>query len=374
MQLGSGSLIFATTPGLASCTNESDSREAWRSLDTGYADARLQALAWGILAPSPHNRQPWLVHLEDDPNVLSVYADPDRFLPQTDPFHRQIAVGLGAFVETVAIGASVESRAVTVDVLPEGANDVRLDDRPVARIRLEAGGTAPRDPLADFVATRRTHRTKFDSRAVPTGTLGRIGAEAGAAWGSTSEDSKVGALRKIALTAWHVETHTPRTHGESVNLTRIGRAEIAANPDGISLGGPAIGALNAAGIMTRDKLGRSGTRAFRLSHDFYADAIESAPTFGWLSSGTGGRAAQIAAGRAWMRLHLAATREGVAFHPLSQALQEFPEMSDIFARLHDTLGVQSPARIQGLFRLGYAKTPPPAPRWPLKTRLVEDRP
>ena len=72
-----------------------------------------------------------------------------------------------------------------------------------------------------------------------------------------------------------------------------------------------------------------------------------------------------------MRLHLKATELGLAFHPLSQVLQEFPEMSAPYARIHELLGVSSPGVIQGLFRLGYAKSPPPAPRWSLETRLIE---
>lgn len=72
-----------------------------------------------------------------------------------------------------------------------------------------------------------------------------------------------------------------------------------------------------------------------------------------------------------MRLHLKATQMGLAFHPLSQVLQEFPEMSAPYSKIHDMLGVESPGVIQGLFRLGYAKAPPPAPRWPLETRLIE---
>ena len=72
-----------------------------------------------------------------------------------------------------------------------------------------------------------------------------------------------------------------------------------------------------------------------------------------------------------MRIHLAATRSGFALQPLSQVLQEFPEMDGLYSSVHETTNVKVPARIQGLFRLGFASSPKPSPRWPLQTRLVD---
>ena len=37
-------------------------------------------------------------------------------------------------------------------------------------------------------------------------------------------------------------------------------------------------------------------------------------------------------------MNLEATRQSLAFHPVSQALQEFPEMAKSFAEVHATLG------------------------------------
>ena len=51
-----------------SCTYQSAQRldavrEPWREAEEGFGDVRLNALAYAILAPSPHNRQPWLIEL-----------------------------------------------------------------------------------------------------------------------------------------------------------------------------------------------------------------------------------------------------------------------------------------------------------------------
>ena len=51
------------------------------------------------------------------------------------------------------------------------------------------------------------------------------------------------------------------------------------------------------------------------------------------------RATQVAAGRAWVRLQLAAGALGVALQPHSQALQEYPEMAALRAAMRAETGV-----------------------------------
>jgi hypothetical protein len=81
-------------------------------------------------------------------------------------------------------------------------------------------------------------------------------------------------------------------------------------------------------------------------------------------------AEQLDSGAVWIRLQLAAAAVGVGFQPLSQALEEYSEMAEPFAEIHDRHGVTLPGRMQGLFRLGYAGGQPPAPRWPLESRII----
>lgn len=90
----------------------------------------------------------------------------------------------------------------------------------------------------------------------------------------------------------------------------------------------------------------------------------------WVVSPSNTRLDQLKAGRDWMRIHLAATREGVAMQPLSQALQEYPEMADHYKQVHGLLA-PSGGTIQMLARLGYADTVSPSPRWSLESILAK---
>jgi len=82
---------------------------------------------------------------------------------------------------------------------------------------------------------------------------------------------------------------------------------------------------------------------------------------------------QIAAGRRWWRLHLAATALGVSVHPVSQALQEYPEMAKHYDAVHDMLAQgasQGGETVQMLGRLGYGPAVLRSPRWPLESRFI----
>lgn len=373
LQTGTASLLIVG--GGAACRAEAPASEAWRISPSDYEDLRVRYLASAILAPSPHNRQPWLVALDaDDPLRMTLFADLTRLLVETDPPNRQILIGLGAFLETLSMAAAEENRALTIEPFPMGVDSEALDSRPIAHLTLGMAGTASPDPLFRHVLNRRTNRTPFEDKAVAKDELLGLGTALTSQtgfWGASSDPDLCATLRDLCKSGWEIETKTERTHAESVALTRIGRQEIEANPDGISLSGPMMSAYSALGILTRDKMKDPESRAAHETLKFYNGLIDSARSFAWLATTDNGRLSQLSAGRDWMRVHLAATRAGLAFQPLSQTLQEFPEMDALFESVHDTLGITAPSRIQGLFRLGYAKSVNSSPRWNLQSRLID---
>src|SRR4051812_27220592 len=89
---GGGSAAVA---GCAPTAAGPDPIAAWRNPGAGERDPRRWVLAHAILAPNPHNRQPWLVELSGADEIV-FYPDTARLLPATDPPNRQITVGCGA--------------------------------------------------------------------------------------------------------------------------------------------------------------------------------------------------------------------------------------------------------------------------------------
>lgn len=342
----------------------------WYVAGTGETEMRRRALSWAVLAPSPHNRQPWNVVLESD-DALTLHCDLERRLPATDPFDRQVTIGLGAFLETLVLAAAEDGHAAEVALFPQGEPAPRLDARPVARVRFVAGAGAP-DPLFSAILDRRSNKAPYAmDRPIPANDIGRLVAAAthGGRVATATDAAAVAAIRAVALSAMRLEMETPGTAQESIDLLRIGRAEVDASPDGIDLTGPMIEDLAARGILTRENAtaelasGASGPIMQQMTAYGLAP-IEASPAFLWTTTPANTRADQIAAGRDWMRLNLAATALGLGLHPLSQALQEFPEMAEHAARMRTTLGVAPGETLQMLGRLGYGPEVPPSPRWP----------
>ncbi|MEP4052730.1 MAG: twin-arginine translocation pathway signal protein [Litorimonas sp.] len=372
---GAASLVILGGVGTARLHSDlSQAREPWDMAGKPYSDYRLTALSYAVLAPSPHNRQPWLVELTGM-DGLTLYCDTSRLLPETDPFNRQITIGLGAFIHLLEMAAAQDGRALTVTYFPEGEPHPTYDERPVAHIQFSPYLSRPKDSLFPYVMERRTNRKKFENKPVETTALNaltrslRVGSEN--TFQFTQDDAEIQAIKALCVKGWEVEITTLRTHHESTRLTRIGETEINANPDGVSLSGPMMEALGLIGQLSEAQMNDSTSKAFEGSRTFYNGLINSTQAFAWLVSPDNRRISEIKAGADWLRIHLAATRAGLAFQPLSQVLQEFPEMSALYAEAHNLLDVKRPNVIQGLFRLGYAKTPLASPRWPLQTRLIE---
>lgn len=369
--LGGGALaLTAGAAGITVLTSDpAGARAAWRLAGQGYADPRLAALSWAILAPNPHNRQPWTAELIGDDAVL-LRCRLDRRLPDTDPFDRQTVIGFGAFIELFRMAAAEAGLRVEAISFPAGVPQPRLDARPVAHLRLIKDAGVARDPLFRFARERRSNKQPYDTaRPVQPKSLATLVAAAGAEARASAAPEHVAKLRDLSYRAALVEIGTPRTMLESVRLMRIGRAEVEANPDGIAVAGAMPELLHRTGLLTKAALADPSSRAVAWTRDMYRANTDSAMAHIWITTPTNDRAAQLGAGRDWLRVNLAATAAGLAVHPLSQALQEFPEMAGCYRELHALLAPDG-GRVQMLGRVGYAPPPDPSPRWPLETHLV----
>ena len=355
--IGGGAVFAAAAPigSFLATRTPSKALEPWDRAGQ-YDDARLRALSYALLAPNPHNRQPWEVELQGK-NGLAIYRDTKRNLPVTDPFARQLTIGMGCFIELMEMAAANERIGVKTQLFPSG------EDGPVALCTFEPGTGAP-NRLFKHAMARRSHKDMFDARAVDASLAAPLRQFADIHLDGAKRDT----LRRLAHDAWMTEVKTPAAWKESVDLLRFGKAQINANPDGIDVGGPMIDTLVLLGLATREAALDLDNPNARAAIEGTANAILSAPAMTVIRTRGNGRLAQIEAGRRWLRLNLAATGAGLALRPVSQALQEYAEMRSHYSSIHTQFARDSET-IQMLGLLGYGARPSRTPRWPIESRL-----
>lgn len=369
LRVVAGSMIAAATVPLCACSSAlpDEAITAWRG-PGNEPDLRRWVLAHAILAPHSHNLQSWLVDLSV-PDQITLHIDRTRLLPETDPLSRQMMMSQGTFLELLDQAARERGHRADIALFPEGVfSGPSVDDRPTARIRLQPDPAVRPEPLFAQVFRRHTNREIYEPRIPAAEALQgivRSTAASGFRAGVTIADDAdaISKQRQIAKDAWRIELTTPRTVLESFKVLRIGPAEIAQHRDGLSINDPMLRAINALGLFDRSRAPAADDMATTGQIDEFNKKIDSTPAFYWLISEGNDRITQINAGRAWVRAQLAATAAGLAMQPISQALQEYPEVQAPYRAIHDLLGAPTPARtVQMWARLGYAPAVQPAPR------------
>lgn len=341
---------------------------AWREAGQ-QTDPRLHALAHAILAPNPHNMQPWKADVAS-PGEIAISLDEKRLLPATDPFGRQILMGLGAFLELLKMAAAQTGHATEVNLFPDGEPGTYLDGRRMARIALTPQPGIEVDPLFAHVLDRRTDRRAYDiSRGIASGEVAALVAAA-APYGvklGVETAARLDAIKDIARKAWFIELTTEAPMMESVKVLRVGSREIDLHRDGIVIDDPMLVLIDKVGLFDRTSMPAPDSQAVTAQIAEFDEVTASTPGYLWITTEGNSRRQQVEAGAAYVRANLAATGLGLSLHPNQQALQEYPEMAEQHAAIHQLLDAPSPRfTVQMLARLGHPVPGdgpvPPAPR------------
>ena len=168
IRLVGGGLVLAVMPLAVGCSSvvPENTVQAWAT-PKAELGVREFMLAYALLAPNPHNRQPWLADLRR-PDEITLVCDKDRLLPETDPFGRQILLGCGAFIELATIAAAQRGYRTIVELFPQGAP--AMDRLPggttVATLKLVRDTNQKPDPLFAQIQRRHTNKGAYDNAKV----------------------------------------------------------------------------------------------------------------------------------------------------------------------------------------------------------------
>lgn len=255
---GIGMVGLAHGPGL------SKARAPWAQAGESFGDPRLDALAYAILAPNPHNRQPWQFDLVDTDRI-DIYVDLDRRLPHTDPYDRQITIGFGCMMELLRMAAAEKGYRVKAMPFPDGEPYPRLSGNRIAQVQFVADPDVSKDPLFASVLERRSSKEPYDaSRSVSAETLQKVisGGTGDLDIGGTLDAEQRARIIALAWKGFEIEMATDVTRRESVDLMRIGNRAVVENPDGIDMGGIPMGLFKMTGIVSPEAIDTPGSTAY----------------------------------------------------------------------------------------------------------------
>jgi nitroreductase len=357
---------------------EGDAFRAWENWRGHPGDGSRQPLRAAILAANPHDTQPWLFQAAGD--SITVLADRSRNLGSFDPFRREMHLGVGCAIENLMRAASVYGYSMNVIIhggrlTPSPKNDpVRA-----AHLWLDAG-RATRDPLFEAIPHRHTNRGPYLERPVSQKTLLHL-----IALTSDNEVQVVFITDTIArnelaatiMAATERIIADPEMSGDSARWFRTGKREVEEHRDGIGIDTAGLTPLMAMGAkMLPDQDAATADQYWlRMTRDIQTVA----PVFGLilvrdrLEMGSA-----IAAGRAWQRLHLAATSMGLAAQPLNQPVECVDRnaqlgRNDAFAHTLKRFAHSHDWEATFCFRLGYAEREAlPSPRRRLSDVMVNN--
>jgi hypothetical protein len=331
--------------------------DAWRTWRD--EDGPLGILAAGVLAPSPHNTQPWCFALRN--GTIEVSADPGRRLYSVDPYQRELRTALGCAVENLTLAAQARG----YDPVVEFRGDNGWPGRAAARVRLVPAPTHAGD-LYDMIGERHSNRGPFRTEPVPPELLARFRAVASdlapatLLWVNAAEPrQRLGDLLVDAARAVVADGAQSR---DGYDWFRHDPRAIDAHQDGLTL--DVLGLSPAMTDLAKllPTASRKAADAFWVhrTHDVHT---RTAAAYGLiLVPDPHDPVQQLTGGRLLERLHLLATAEELGFQHLNQITEridrdaQLGRPSQFGPRLAEIVGRSTPG-VLAMFRIGYPVRP-----------------
>ena len=359
--MAGGSAVVLVPSVLTACSDD-PGLEGWNGPMASESDIRRIVLSYAILAPNPHNKQPWIVDLTG-PTSLDLYVDQSRLLQETDPPFRQIHIAQGTFLENLDLAARHHGYLAEIAYFPQGSyGNTVVENQPVASVNLVENQALERDPLFDQILRRQTNRRNYDETPLSADQLSGLRdsfTDAGLTLTVTDDAAQRNRVAQIMIDAMRIETAGKARDAESIAMFRFNADERARYRDGFGVAQVGITGIGRwiaeTFFLSREDVENDSTSFGEQAVDLTSEQARSASALGWIVTASNQRLDQLATGRAYERLNLTATALGMAMHPLSQVLQEYPDMAELQEQFLAYLGVAEGHTVQMLFRFGMAE-------------------
>lgn len=328
-----------------------------------YDDTRIRLAAGGILAASGHNMQPWIIRLDpSDPMVFHLYADSKRMTKEVDPYARQMMISQGTFLEYVAVAGKKEGWDTRIELFPDGEYDENelahsMDTLPVAKITLVKA--QPQEiPLYGSMYLPDTNRELYRAEGLSVSQVSALESLSDAAGISIQvyqEQAELSKIGRCALKSAEIEAGISRVMEESSAIFRASEYQKNRYRYGFSVEGQGASGLRMhvlQGMLTVFPSLNSGEAASRNFISYASASVYSTSAYAMIVTQDNSRTSQVESGMLYSRLVLTGHTLGLVVQPLSQVLEEYPEMDGPYTEFKQAYAPGG-GTVQMLFRVGY---------------------
>lgn len=336
--------------------------EPWQqTYSDRFDDPRIKLASRGLLAASGHNMQPWKILLDEDESVFYLYADSERLAPEVDPYARQTMVSQGTFLEYVRVAGEKLGYKTDIVLFPNGEYDEQnlsesMNTRPVAKVTITKSEPA-NGGLYEDLFLPDTNRAAYKDTALTPDQIDRllaINTDADLKLTIYQDEANKATLGDFAMEGARIESGIHRINEESAKIFRANEAQKNEYRYGFSVEGQGT-----TGFMKHVMQGLltlfPGMNNEKASADLFVQstqtAVDHTPAYAMIVSSSNSRTDQVKSGMLYSRLVLTAHALGLVMQPPSQVLEEYPEMSAPYARIHSEYAADG-GTIQMLFRVG----------------------
>lgn len=337
-----------------------------------FDDPRVRLAANGLLAASNHNMQPWKIKL-DSTNAMAfyLYADSSRLTPEVDPYARQFMISQGTFLEYVTVAGKKQGFQTEIQLFPYGDYDETnlknsIDQLPVAKITLAKSSFATNtlDALYDSIFLPDTNRNEYLPDKLSVAQKNALTALNNTdpitiqIYEDAENRNRIGAF---ALQSALIEAETNRVMEESSLIFRSNEYQKNQYRYGYSVEGQGVTGFTKhilQGLVTLFPSMNTGKSASQNMIRSTKTSIENTPAYALIVSDENTRKEQVKSGILYSRMVLTAHTLGLTVQPLSQVLEEYPEMRVPYDEFRQAYA-QNNSTVQMLARVGIPAKPVP---------------
>jgi len=303
---------------------------------------------FGVLAPSSHNSQPWIIEPEDN-KTIKVKPDFSRALPIADENNRQLTESLGCCVEYIALAAHALGVECSVDFDSNSLN---------ASISLDFSGLGIADKrLFEALTARHTNRFDYLDKELPKDFLDWIQSLSGDnMFIKLVTDKKIVVeLGKVAVSAEIEAMESEEFRNELSIYLKSNYTNSFFGIPAFGMGIPGIVSLFIPFLIKRKNLAKLN-KAKDLKKFSY-----NTPVYLIIATDVDTRKEWFAVGRLFAKIAVIGAKQGIVTNPAAATIQ----IGQNYKKIQSILKINQ--RPQFFCRLGFApKVMPHSPRKPLQ--------